>query len=458
MLPSQVFSNQPGFRQSFSGSETSTDVSLSSTENLATSQRQEPQGEETQSPFYSHLDFGGVDGGSSYSILARLGMPPGGLDSLGKQNQQQQQQYLNVSATSVSGGINISPGVQPHQNDRYPQNNSANQHMQCAGGSASDILKGISTSDTSGNPPTTSSSVPSPLYSQGHLTVPQWQLGLGHGHNLTYSQLRANEGTARTSHHYPAATSSPSISSRNPAEFSPSSSSNSTLTLMKRMGHAGGGRGGDYSSFISSSSFSSSSSSSAMRSGTSVASSQGLPARMADYASTPSSWSTSGHQYLSPRVPPVSTYHHPHPYVNTHFTVGSGDSTSSSHSSLSTTPVLNTDASTGTSQTNINANNRRVSNDVGIALPQAQLQPAQLGERLYSHSYSNFLPPPPEYPKTVQDTSSASEKGEIRNCRSYEMMDQVADSRGSRPDLRLCASSPGIYVSDSKFTSQSPVR
>ncbi|XP_076453945.1 uncharacterized protein LOC143289041 isoform X2 [Babylonia areolata] len=71
----QVFSNQPGLRQSFSGSETSTDVSLSSTENLATWQRQEPQGEETQTPLYQPLDDGG------YSILARLGMPPAAIES-----------------------------------------------------------------------------------------------------------------------------------------------------------------------------------------------------------------------------------------------------------------------------------------------------------------------------------------------------------------------------------------
>lgn len=72
-----IYSNQPGFRQSFSGSETSTDVSLSSTENLATWQRQEPQGEETQTPLYQPLDDEG------YSILARLGMPPSAIESKG---------------------------------------------------------------------------------------------------------------------------------------------------------------------------------------------------------------------------------------------------------------------------------------------------------------------------------------------------------------------------------------
>ncbi|XP_046369226.2 angiomotin-like isoform X2 [Haliotis rufescens] len=70
----QLYNQQPGLRQSFSGSETSTDVSVSSTENLATSQRQEPQGEETQTQnLYNQLDLNPTD--SDYSILARLGMP-----------------------------------------------------------------------------------------------------------------------------------------------------------------------------------------------------------------------------------------------------------------------------------------------------------------------------------------------------------------------------------------------
>lgn len=60
-----------GLRQSFSGSETSTDVSVSSSENIATLQRQEPQGEENQNQPYHQFDL--QEGG--YSILARLGMP-----------------------------------------------------------------------------------------------------------------------------------------------------------------------------------------------------------------------------------------------------------------------------------------------------------------------------------------------------------------------------------------------
>ena len=50
-----ILFNYKGYRQSYSGSEASTDFSLSSTENLSISARQEPQGEETfqrSSPYY----------------------------------------------------------------------------------------------------------------------------------------------------------------------------------------------------------------------------------------------------------------------------------------------------------------------------------------------------------------------------------------------------------------------
>lgn len=94
----QVLNNQPGLRQSFSGSETSTDVSLSSTENLATWQRQEPQGEETQAPLYQQLDDGG------YSILARLGMPSAALDMKGGQDPQ-----VPSSLSFLSVGSHVSP-------------------------------------------------------------------------------------------------------------------------------------------------------------------------------------------------------------------------------------------------------------------------------------------------------------------------------------------------------------
>ncbi|KAK3095196.1 hypothetical protein FSP39_011357 [Pinctada imbricata] len=73
----QMVNNTPGLRQSFSGSETSTDVSVSSTENLSTSQRQEPQGEENQSSQALHtVNMSDTE----YSILARLGMPATALE------------------------------------------------------------------------------------------------------------------------------------------------------------------------------------------------------------------------------------------------------------------------------------------------------------------------------------------------------------------------------------------
>lgn len=67
-----------GLHQSFSGSETSTDVSVSSTENLSTCHRQEPQGEETQVP-QTCVSYD-TSGSSEYSILARLGMPTSGME------------------------------------------------------------------------------------------------------------------------------------------------------------------------------------------------------------------------------------------------------------------------------------------------------------------------------------------------------------------------------------------
>ena len=68
---------RPGFRESFSGSETSTDMSLSSTESLSCL-RQEPQGEEEAlRPFPNTLDPN-INGSASYSILGRLGLPQTG--------------------------------------------------------------------------------------------------------------------------------------------------------------------------------------------------------------------------------------------------------------------------------------------------------------------------------------------------------------------------------------------
>lgn len=91
--------NQPGLRQSFSGSETSTDVSVSSTENLATCQRQEPQGEETQTQQSCFPYDISTSTPSDYSILARLGMPTSGMD-LKSQNTP----HIYVSGNTPSHG------------------------------------------------------------------------------------------------------------------------------------------------------------------------------------------------------------------------------------------------------------------------------------------------------------------------------------------------------------------
>ena len=72
-----------GFRQSFSGSETSTDMSFSSSENLdCCSLRQEPQGAETHRLFQNTFDPI-VNGSDTYSILSRLGMPQSALELKG---------------------------------------------------------------------------------------------------------------------------------------------------------------------------------------------------------------------------------------------------------------------------------------------------------------------------------------------------------------------------------------
>lgn len=143
--------------------------------------------------------------------------------------------------------------------------------------------------------------------------------------------------------------------------------------------------------------------------------------------------SSSSYQYLSPRVPPVSTYHHPHPYVNTHWIVGSEDTGSSSHSS----------------------NTSFTASSSSIIYSQPGVSTSSYCSSLPSHnqtlSYLTNLPPPPQYPGLSRNTASPSpapEKGgDIRSCRSYEAMDKM-DAPRSRPDLRLCASSPGICMHD----------
>ncbi|XP_055868443.1 angiomotin-like isoform X1 [Biomphalaria glabrata] len=338
----QVYPNQPGFRQSFSGSETSTDVSLSSTENLATSQRQEPQGEETQTTFNYNLDDG-----SSYSILERLGMPPGALDSAGK--------------FPTSGSANSLSAMSSYYQER------SNLWYQSDLSTASTSL-GLSSSTL-------------PVYSKGHLTVPQWQLNSAQSQrdrNFSSSQIR---GATPTSDY---------VSSAHTTDVISSSQSSHLMTT----------RSGEYSSYNS----------------TSVNKTATDPA-----ISLPHLSSSSCHQYLSPRVPPVSTYHHPHPYVNAHWTVGSGDSSSSSHSSLTT-----------------------FSHSAPLPRSSSGTIPTTHSGHATPVSFMNSLPPPPEYPGNQSNSSPLDKNTDIRSCRSYETMDKVNVQR-SHPDLRLCSSSPGLY-------------
>ncbi|KAH9512690.1 hypothetical protein Btru_037919 [Bulinus truncatus] len=355
----QVFSNQPGFRQSFSGSETSTDVSLSSTENLATSQRQEPQGEETQTSFNYSVDVGGCDG-SSYSILERLGMPPAALDSAGK--------FPNYgSANSLNALSNF------YQERSQPWYQSDLSRASTSLGLSSSSL---------------------PVYSKGHLAVPQWHTGQSQ-RDRDYSHQQQGRVATPTGDYT-------SSSSSCATEVTPSSLTTHSTTT----------RAGEYSSYFS----------------TSVNKTGADPLILLPYLS-----SSSSSQYLSPRVPPVSTYHHPHPYVNTHWTVGSGDSSSSSHSSLTAfshnSPLSQSTQSGGLTLATTAAHSGHNS----------------------TVSYLNSLPPPPEYPGNKAGAQT-DKTADIRSCRSYETMDKV-NSQRSHPDLRLCSSSPGLYSQDAKYQS-----
>ncbi|XP_074658557.1 uncharacterized protein LOC141911434 [Tubulanus polymorphus] len=92
---------QPGFRQSYSGSEASTDVSMSSNENLSLLMRQDPQGEETQ--FNSSVEYLELD---SNSILARLGLPAVEVKSM-----QNGTFYVTGSCPPPGGGGNSNINV-----------------------------------------------------------------------------------------------------------------------------------------------------------------------------------------------------------------------------------------------------------------------------------------------------------------------------------------------------------
>ena len=129
-------------------------------------------------------------------------------------------------------------------------------------------------------------------------------------------------------------------------------------------------------------------------------------------------------------MPPVSTYHHPHPYVNT-WTVGAG-------SGDYTNQPLGLD----------------------------YMNHANLGN-------IGNLKPPPQYPGASGVAGMAKNSNtpggattDIRTCRSYETMDKVMDmskfeDTRSHPDLRLCASTQGggVYAnSSSALSSGSPQR
>ncbi|KAL4220743.1 angiomotin [Mactra antiquata] len=112
---------QTGLHQSFSGSETSTDVSVSSTENLSTCLRQEPQGEETQLPQTCVAAFD-TTGNSEYSILARLGMPTSCIDSNPGLNTPQI--YITDNPSGLHGphfATSPSPGLQTVNTIEQPQ-------------------------------------------------------------------------------------------------------------------------------------------------------------------------------------------------------------------------------------------------------------------------------------------------------------------------------------------------
>lgn len=358
----QVYSNQPGFRQSFSGSETSTDVSLSSTENLATSQRQEPQGEETQTSFNYHLDLGNTEG-SSYSILERLGLPASAID-------------LNRKL-SGSGMFSASSSV-------FGQEKLLQQHHAALNSTSSNL--GLSSS--------------SPLFLQKHLTIPQWHLGNSAlQHQEDYADVHQNEITTCRSEY-----STPS--SRSEAE-SVYSSSSSALSVT-----VSGREAGQYSAYAPSLDRVGSG-------GGAVGTSSG----------SVSSSSSSSHHYLSPRVPPVSTYHHPHPYVNTHWTVGSSD------------------AGSHTSYTGYHSSSPLTYSQSGVSSAAGGGGTVSYSGQDQTLSYLANLPPPPQYPGVNRGLSHLGKSADIRTCRSYEAVDRM-DVSGLHADLRLCAGSPGISMQD----------
>lgn len=500
----QVYSNQPGFRQSYSGSETSTDVSLSSTENLATSQRQDPQGEETipsAMGFHTMDHLGG--GGGGYSILERLGMPPSALDGSGKFSSLQQQHQSSVMTHTGSGGQTYSAYI--HERTRR-QEEALNS--QTSGNSTH--VQGVIGGDMSGYNSATAlnshkSSSSSPAFARSHFSVPQhqtWQ---------SSRQAQYMSSSSSSSPHYITSSLS-SIAARHESSISSNSSSSSTLTMISRGGGGGGGTLGTNNNFSSSTlSYSSSSTNrsttNVMGDGDGTARGDGYlnrgvsshhqpspapPSQPPVSSSSSSSYQHSPHLYMSPRVPPVSTYHHPHPYVNQHWTVGSGDSTSSGSLSSLVTASSSTSSSRldllnsgGANSLNNNINNNNNINTSSFVTSGAHTSVSSSGpgviksssstssslSHLPSYNSSTGLPPPPDYPSHLRSevitprsylTPGGVATDNLRPSRSYETMLEGQGShndlrgrgghgRGSQHDLRPCASSPGIYVHDSKL-------
>ncbi|GFR85057.1 angiomotin [Elysia marginata] len=460
--PQQVYNNQPGFRQSYSGSETSTDVSLSSTENLATSQRQDPQGEETTpsamgfhpldhlgggSGMVGMLDgVGGIGGGGGYSILERLGMPPSALDGAGKfSSLQQHSSVMAPGGSGTGGGQSYSAYI--HERTRRQEeavsSSSGNPAGVASFAAHAQNLVGadISSYNAALNAHQSSSS---PLYSRGHLTVPQ--------HQSWQSSRQAQFSSSTSSPHYITSSLS-SIAARHESSISSNSSSSSTLTMISR-----GGGGVALNNNFSSSTLSYNSSST-NRSNTNDSGEGG----------------------------------------NTrHWTVGSGDSTSSgslsslvtasSSTSSSRLDLLNSGGATNSNVNNNINNNNNNSNSTGpfsMGGVHSSASPSTPGIIKSSSSTSSSLshlpsynsstgglPPPPDYPGHLRSegmtprsylTPGGVSADNLRPSRSYETMLEGQAShndlrgrgghgRGSQHDLRPCASSPGIYVHDNKLS------
>ncbi|KAK2141248.1 hypothetical protein LSH36_1134g01001 [Paralvinella palmiformis] len=115
---------QPGFRQSYSGSETSTDLSLSSCENLSSSVRQEPQGEETNAvvtcPLEPTQDRNANCGGLCHTTQSQMEID---------QKPGFEVKSANSSTFYVTGNVpqpKMSVGIGSH--DRYVVNSSHGNH------------------------------------------------------------------------------------------------------------------------------------------------------------------------------------------------------------------------------------------------------------------------------------------------------------------------------------------